>query len=145
MPSDSLDLHYSRRQFLRCLVERGRAEMGRQDGRPAYRIDQLSQLTDARLRRIVPAVAADAQIEVEGDAAYVRLGEEPRIRLFPVNSRRATIFNLFDGRTNLASAARKLSRSDNLTAEQAFAEVRATFLFLAARRACLPRPDARPF
>jgi hypothetical protein len=145
MPSDKLELHYSRRQFMRFWIDRGRAEIGRQDGRPAYRIDELSSLPDDRLRRIVPAVAPDAQIDVEGDMAYLRLGAEPRLPLFPVDSPRATVFNLFDGDTSLAAAAAKLARSDGRSLEQAFAEVRAVFLYLAARRACLPGTDARPF
>ena len=109
-------------------------------GRPQLRLEDLGKLPDEKLGQVMPMVRPDYEVRIEDGAEVTARQRESGavIRLFPLDSYKTAIFNMFDGMTPLAEIGRRLAASPDLEEDAAFSRAKRLFIALVDKGVCVP-------
>jgi len=128
-----------RRNFFRSLAREAVVRADEMRGVPQMRLDQLDQLPEEVLARLIPGIAPGVQILPGEDVVRGRVpGVEEPLVLFWRAPAELFVFNRFNGRNRLGQVAEEWAAETGTEYARAFGFTRAIFLGLVRLRVCVP-------
>jgi hypothetical protein len=145
--SEYLRRECSRRGFFGFLLQEVRVFWGELKGKHAYRLSELSGLTDEQLSCIRPVINPDYETLVDGKHVMIRnaLLCGPATSLFCTDDKATLLaFSMFDGQHTLGQIGLRLALEMGWEERAAFERAKGLFLSWAAQAACRPRDPLPP-
>ena len=129
----------NRRRFLRALAGDLLGFADELSGRPQLAMNDLPELTDTALARIVPVISPGVAIVSLSEGVGARYPDgEIRGPLFESGAIQLFLFNRINGETALGQMAHELAAEFSLSPEASLAQTRELFLCLVRLGVCVP-------
>jgi hypothetical protein len=141
----NLDFALSRRAFFPALLREAWVLSGVFEGKPAFALSELGNLSDDQLAGLIPMIVPAFAVYVEGEWVVGRHKKTgTKMQLFPAEKESVLALNLFNGKVTLAAAGSRLAQQLGWDEAQGFACVKDLFLSLVSHLVCAPRNPLEP-
>jgi hypothetical protein len=126
-----------RRRFIRLLLGEAASFVDEMGGTPQLRLDQIPDLPDEKLARLIPVVVENVRLGYAAGVLTATIpGKAQPMQLFATNSTEFRIFNCFDGARSLEAVCLELAPAGAQAVP--FAQVKECFLKLVSAGVCVP-------
>jgi hypothetical protein len=140
LPQRELSFACTRRRFFTALLQELLVTRRTLQGVPAFRLSELSHLSDDQLAQVIPIMNPDYEILVEHDRVWGRRKTSPSTQsLFLITPENLAVFNLFNGRLSLAEISEQAAQELNWGKAHTFTLAADLFLLLVGHLICLPK------